>query len=78
MNPNIKRIATESLKKVTQGKIDMNNLEATIDAYVADVIKATAIECSSVVRNSARTEEDGALRTALRVASIEIEDHFGV
>lgn len=79
MNPNIKRIATETLQQVTSGKqVDLTNLEATIDNYVKRVIAATVMECASVVRDKARTEEDGDIRAKLKMISIDMEEHFGL
>ena len=49
MNKNVRRIATQTLSKVTAGKqIDMTNLESTIDAYVLAVISATVNEGAAI------------------------------
>jgi len=79
MNANIKRIATESLQKVTQGKqIDMNNLEATIDAYVIEIIRTVAFECTDVIREKAKAEKDPVCQAMLKVTAIDVLDHFGL
>lgn len=79
MNENVKRIATQTLSKVTAGKnIDMNNLEATIDTYVLAVITATVNECSDILRTKAQHQTDATISTLLKAASVDIRDHFEV
>lgn len=79
MNKNVRRIATETLSKVTVGKkIDMTNLESTIDAYVLAVISATVTECSDIIRIKARGLDDDKVAAMLKAASVDIKDHFEV
>jgi hypothetical protein len=79
MNKNVRRIATQTLSKVTAGKkIDMTNLEATIDAYVLAVISATVTECSDIIRTKARDQDDDRVAAMLKAASVDIQDHFEV
>jgi hypothetical protein len=79
MNKNVRRIATQTLSKVTAGKqIDMTNLESTIDAYVLAVISATVNECSDIIRTKARDQDDDRVASMLKAASVDIQDHFEV
>jgi hypothetical protein len=79
MNKNVRRIATQTLSKVTAGKqIDMTNLESTIDAYVLAVISATVNECSDIIRTKARDQDDDKVASMLKAASVDIQDHFEV
>jgi hypothetical protein len=79
MNNNVKRIATQTYEKAIAGKkIDMGNLESTIDTYVLAVITATVNECSEVLRTKAQNETDTSTAAMLKVASVDIRDHFGV
>lgn len=77
MNQNVRRIATQTLSKVTAGKkIDMTNLEATIDAYVLAVISATVTECSDIIRSKARDQDNDTVAAMLKAASVDIHEHF--
>ncbi len=77
MNQNVRRIATQTLSKVTAGKkIDMTNLEATIDAYVLAVISATVTECSDIIRSKARDQDNDTVAAMLKAASVDIQEHF--
>lgn len=79
MNDNIKQIARETFQKVTQGqKIDMKNLESVIDTYVLEVIKETVFKASDVIRENARKEKNPEVAAALKVATIDMLDHFGL
>jgi hypothetical protein len=79
MNKNVRRIATQTLSKVTAGKqIDMTNLESTIDAYVLAVISATVNECSDIIRTKARDQDDDRVAAMLKATSVDIQDHFEV
>ena len=79
MNNNIKRIATTTYENALAGKkIDMNNLESTIDTYVLAVITATVNECSNVLKTKAQSHNDEMISYMLKAASVDIRDHFGV
>jgi len=79
MNKNVRRIATQTLSKVTAGKkIDMTNLESTIDDYVLAVISATVNECSDIIRTKARDQENDTVAAMLKAASVDIREHFEV
>jgi hypothetical protein len=79
MNKNVRRIATETYNKVTAGKkIDMTNLETTIDAYVLAVISATVNECSDIIKSKARDHDNDAVASMLKAASVDLRDHFEV
>lgn len=79
MNNNIKRIATTTYEKAVAGrKIDMSNLESTIDAYVLAVITATVNECSDILKTKAQLQKDEIVSSMLKAASVDLRDHFGV
>jgi hypothetical protein len=79
MNQNIKRIATTTYEKaVASKKIDMSNLESTIDTYVLAVITATVNECSDILKTKAQSQKDEIISSMLKAASVDLRDHFGV
>jgi len=79
MNQNVRRIATETYNKVTAGKkIDMTNLESTIDAYVLAVISATVTECSNIIKSKARDQDNDTVASMLKATSVDIQEYFEV
>lgn len=79
MNQNVRRIATDTYQKVAAGKkIDMSNLESTIDAYVLGVITATVNECSDILKIKAQVQKDEIISSMFKAASVDLKDHFGV
>jgi hypothetical protein len=75
MNNKIKEIATKTFENL---KADPNKPEVWIDAYVTELSRKIVFECSDVLREKAKHETDPANQTLLKVAALDVLDHFGL
>ena len=75
MNNRIKEIAQETFKKI---KVDASRPDIMIDTYVIELSKALVFECSDVLREKAKSETDPVSQAVLKVAAVDMLDHFGL
>jgi hypothetical protein len=75
MNNRIKEIAQSTFKNI---KVDPNRPDVMIDTYVLELSKALIFECSDVLREKAKTETDPVAQAMLKVAAVDLLDHFGI
>jgi hypothetical protein len=71
----IKEIATKTFNSIPQ---DPKNPELWIDSFVIAYTRAILFEATDVVRESAKSESDPQISNALKVAAIDVLDHFGL
>ena len=74
MNNRIKEIATATLKKVP---LRVNNFDSWLDEYLIEYSRAIVFECSDVVRESAKEQEDDK-KVLLKSTAVDVLDHFGL
>jgi Holliday junction resolvase len=72
----IKELSTRVFEAVKQNSTTANP-EQMIDAFVLEYTKVVVIECSTVVRDSAKNQPEDVTR-AMKVASIDVMEHFGL
>ena len=75
MNNRIKEIAQKTFKSI---KVDTTRPDVMIDTYVLELSKALIFECSDVLREKAKNESDPVGQALLKVAAIDVLDHFGL
>ena len=72
----IKKLAKEVFDKVSQNNPGLGP-EKTIDMFVLEYTKAVLFEATDVMRKSA-ADEPPAVNKAMKVAVVDVLDHFGV
>lgn len=72
----IKRLAKEVFEKVSATNPGVGP-EGMIDAFVLEYTKAVLFEATDVMRKSAKDDTPEASR-AMKVAVVDVLDHFGV
>ena len=74
MNEQIKRIATETYKQIPMGN---KKPDAWLDEFIIEYSRKLIFECSDVVRENAKTQDE-ATKTILKSTAVDVLDHFGL
>ena len=72
----VKELSTRVFETVKQNSSTLKP-EQMIDAFVLEYTKVLVTECSTVVRESSKGQPEDITR-AMKVASIDVLEHFGV
>ena len=71
----IKQIATKTFESLPP---DQKNPEQWIDNFVLAYTRAILFEATDVIREKAKESTDESTSNALKVAAIDVLDHFGL
>lgn len=72
----VKELSTRVFETVKQNSSTLKP-EQMIDAFVLEYTKVLVNECATVVRDSAKNQTEDVTR-AMKVASIDVMEHFGL
>ena len=72
----IKELSTRVFETVKQNSSTLKP-EQMIDAFVLEYTKVLVTECATVVRESAKTEPED-IKRAMKIASLDVMEHFGL
>jgi len=72
----IKELSTRVFESVKQNSSTLKP-EQMIDAFVLEYTKVLVTECATVVRDSAKTEPED-IKRAMKIASLDVMEHFGL
>jgi len=75
MNARVKQIATKTFESLP---VDQKNPEQWIDNFVLAYTRAILFEATDVIREKAQESTDENISNALKVAAIDVLDHFGL
>lgn len=73
----MKKLAKQVFDKVSQNNPGLGP-EGTIDMFVLEYTKAVLFEATDVMRKSAEQTESQEVSRAMKVAVVDVLDHFGV